>query len=103
MHRRVLDIIGEFKPVQGAIKEDVELGLHIKRAGFKLKIAKMDEFYSTLWSRDFLSLWHRIGRTLLPMSKPRLAPILLSLFFLAPPAVSEYLDKGFGRWHDHIS
>ena len=97
MHRRVLDIIGGFKSVQGAIKEDVELGLHIKRAGFKLKIAKMDKFYSALWSRDFLSLWHGIGRTFLPMSKPRLAAILLSLFFLAilpclifPYSVSTY-------------
>ncbi len=97
MHRRVLDIIGGFKSVQGAIKEDVELGLYIKRAGFKLKIAKMDKFYSALWSRDFLSLWHGIGRTFLPMSKPRLAAILLSLFFLAilpclifPYSVSTY-------------
>jgi chlorobactene glucosyltransferase len=97
MHRRVLDIIGGFKSVQGAIKEDVELGLYIKKAGFKLKIAKMDKFYSALWSRDFLSLWHGIGRTFLPMSKPRLAAILLSLFFLAilpclifPYSVSTY-------------
>jgi chlorobactene glucosyltransferase len=82
MHRRVLEIIGGFQSVQGAIKEDVELGLHIKRAGFKLKIAKMDKYYSALWSRDFLSLWHGIGRTFLPMSKLRVAASLLSLFFL---------------------
>ena len=83
MHRRVLEIIGGFQSVQGAIKEDVELGLQIKRAGFKLKIAKMDKFYSALLSRDFLSLWHGIGRTFLSMNRIRVAAILLSLFFLA--------------------
>ncbi len=61
----------------------------------------MDKFYSALWSRDFLSLWHGIGRTFLPMNKPRLAAILLSLFFLAilpclifPYSVSTYATAG---------
>ncbi len=57
----------------------------------------MDKYYSALWSRDFLSLWHGIGRTFLPMSKRRVAASLLSLFFLAilpclifPYSVSSY-------------
>ncbi|MGC1929181.1 MAG: glycosyltransferase [Candidatus Nitrosopolaris sp.] len=108
MHRRVLEIVGGFQSVQGAIKEDVELGLHIKRAGFKLKIARMDKFYSALWSRDFLSLWHGIGRTFLPMSKHRVETSILSLFFLAilpclifPYSLSSYTAAV--RQHNQIS
>jgi chlorobactene glucosyltransferase len=83
IRRRVLKHLGGFRTVRGAIKEDVELGLQIKKAGFKIKIAKLDKFYSALWSRDFLSLWHGIGRTFFPMSKFRVIANLLSLFFLA--------------------
>ncbi|HYA82382.1 MAG TPA: glycosyltransferase [Candidatus Bathyarchaeia archaeon] len=83
LHRKVLEKIGGFQSVQGAIKEDVELGIRIKRAGFKLKVANMDKFYSAAWCRDFSTLWHGVGRTFLPMSKIRMAAILVSLFFLA--------------------
>ena len=97
MDRKVLDRVGGFHSVRGAIKEDVELGQHIKRVGFKLKIARMNKFYSALWSRDFLSLLHGMGRTFLPMSKVRVFVNLLSLFFLAilpflivPYSISSY-------------
>lgn len=97
LHRKVLEKIGGFQSVRGAIKEDVELGIRIKGAGFKLKIANMDKFYSAAWCRDFLTLWHGVGRTFLPMSKFRVAAILVSLFFLAlfpclilPYSVSSY-------------
>jgi chlorobactene glucosyltransferase len=83
LHRKVLEKIGGFQSVRSAIKEDVELGIRIKRAGFKLKITNMDKFYSAAWCRDFLTLWHGVGRTFLPMSKIRMAAILVSLFFLA--------------------
>jgi len=98
MDRKVLDRVGGFHSVRGAIKEDVELGQHIKRVGFKLKIARMNKFYSALWSRDFLSLLHGMGRTFLPMSKVRVFVNLLSLFFLAilpflivPYSISSYM------------
>ena len=97
LHRKVLDKIGGFQSVRGAIKEDVELGIRIKRAGFKLKIANMDKFYSAAWCRDFSTLLYGLGRTFLPMNKIRVAVILVSLFFLAlcpclifPYSVSSY-------------
>jgi chlorobactene glucosyltransferase len=97
LRRKVLEKIGGFQSVRGAIKEDVELGIHIKRAEFKLKIANMDKFYSAAWCRDFLTLWHGVGRTFLPMSKIRVGAILVSLFFLSlfpclifPYSVSSY-------------
>jgi chlorobactene glucosyltransferase len=83
LHKVVLEKIGGFQSVQGAIKEDVELGIRVKRGGFKLKIANMDKFYSAAWCRDFLTLWHGVGRTFLPMNMIRVAAILVSLFFLA--------------------
>ena len=58
IRRKVLEFLGGFNCVQEEIKEDVELGRRIKRAGFKLRIVKMDKFYSALTSRDLLSLWH---------------------------------------------
>jgi len=71
----VLEFLGEFNCVQKEIKEDVELGQRIKRAGFKLKIVKMDKFYSAIWSRDLLSLWHGIRRTLWWQVYHRMLPL----------------------------
>jgi hypothetical protein len=48
-----------------------------------MKIVKMDKLYSALWSRDLLTLWHGIARTLSPMSKSRVIANVVSLFFLA--------------------
>jgi chlorobactene glucosyltransferase len=83
MRKKVLKMVDRFHSVRAAIKEDVELGLQIKRDGFNMKIVKMDKLYSALWSRDLLTLWHGIARTLSPMSKSRVIANLVSLFFLA--------------------
>ena len=83
MRKTVLKLVGGFHSVRAAIKEDVELGLQIKRDGFNMKIVKMDKFYSALWSRDLLTLWHGVARTFSPMSKTRVIANLVSLFFLA--------------------
>ncbi len=83
MRKKVLKLVDGFHSVRAAIKEDVELGLQIKKAGFNMKIVKMDKLYSALWSRDLLSLWHGIARTLSPMSKSRVIANVVSLFFLA--------------------
>jgi len=80
MHKKVLKLVDGFHSVRAAIKEDVELGLQIKRAGFNMKIVKMDKLYSALWSRDLLTLWHGIARTFSPMSKSRVIANLVSLF-----------------------
>ena len=82
IRRKVLEFFGGFNCVRGAIKEDVELGRHIKKGGFKLRIVKMDKSYSALWSRDFLSLWHGIRRTFFGMNKFRVFTNLISLFLL---------------------
>jgi chlorobactene glucosyltransferase len=82
IRRKVLEFLGGFNCVQEEIKEDVELGRLIKRAGFRLRIVKMDKFYSALWSRDLLSLWHGIRRTFFGMNKFRVFANLISLFLL---------------------
>lgn len=82
IRRKVLEFLGGFNCVRKEIKEDVELGRRIKKTGFKLRIVKMDKFYSALWSRDLLSLWHGIRRTFFGMNKFRVFANLFSLFLL---------------------
>jgi chlorobactene glucosyltransferase len=82
IRRNVLEFLGGFNCVRKEIKEDVELGRRIKKAGFKLRIVKMDKFYSALWSRDLLSLWHGIRRTFFGMNKFRVFAHVISFFLL---------------------
>jgi cellulose synthase/poly-beta-1,6-N-acetylglucosamine synthase-like glycosyltransferase len=82
IRRKVLEFLGDFNCVRNEIKEDVQLGRRIKKAGFKLRIVKMDKFYSALWSRDLLSLWHGIRRTFFGMNKFRVFANVISFFLL---------------------
>jgi cellulose synthase/poly-beta-1,6-N-acetylglucosamine synthase-like glycosyltransferase len=82
IRREVLEFLGGFSFVRKEIKEDVQLGRRIKKAGFKLRIVKMDKFYSALWSRDLLSLWHGIRRTFFGMNKFRVFANVISFFLL---------------------
>ena len=82
IRRKVLEFLGGFTSVRKEIKEDVELGRRIKRVGFKLRIVKMDKFYSALWSRDLLSLWHGIRRTFFGMNKFRVFANVITFFLL---------------------
>lgn len=60
--------IGTYKVVKVAIQEDFDLAIVIKRNGYKLRLVKIDSLVSVLWSRDSLTLWQGIGRTIVPVA-----------------------------------
>ena len=83
IYRSVLEKVEGFSGIRNAIHEDVALGMHIKRAGYNIKIVKLGVLVSALWSRDLPTLWHGIGRTLAPMSKFLMIINFLVIFFMA--------------------
>jgi chlorobactene glucosyltransferase len=83
IHKKVLEEIGTFRSVHSAIHEDAELGLLIKNAGYSIKIARIDDGVSALWSRDLQTLWYGIKRTFAPMNKWQVFASLITVFFMA--------------------
>jgi chlorobactene glucosyltransferase len=82
IHKKVLEEIGTFRSVKNAIHEDAELGLLIKNAGYSIKIARIDNGVSALWSRDLQTLWYGIKRTFAPMNKWQIFASLITVFFM---------------------
>jgi chlorobactene glucosyltransferase len=80
--RKVFEGIGTYQSVSKAIQEDKSLGIRIKKAGYNMKIVRIDKIMSALWSRDFHTLWHGIGRTLAPMNSLQIVVNLLIIFFM---------------------
>jgi chlorobactene glucosyltransferase len=83
MRRKVIEEVGTFRSVRNAIQEDRDLGMRIKQAGYNMKIVRIDNAISALWSRDLLTLWHGIGRTFAPMTKLQVFTSLITVFFMA--------------------
>lgn len=71
---------GTYKIVKDAIQEDYDLALVLKRNGFKIRLVKIDSLVTALWSRDHLTLWHGIGRTIVPIAIRDMKKILFGLF-----------------------
>jgi glycosyltransferase involved in cell wall biosynthesis len=67
IRRHVFEEIGTYHNVKHEIQEDKAIGIILKRNHYKMKIFKIDEIVSALWSRDLITLWHGIRRTLVPM------------------------------------
>ena len=83
IRRKVIEEVGTFRSVRNAVQEDRELGMRIKQAGYNMKIVRIDNAVSALWSRDLLTLWHGIGRTFAPMTKLQIFTSLITVFFMA--------------------
>jgi chlorobactene glucosyltransferase len=83
IHKKVLEEVGTFRSVQNAIHEDAELGLLLKNTGNTIKIARIDNGVSALWSRDLQTLWYGIKRTIVPMNKWQIFASLIIVFFMA--------------------
>ena len=60
----VFEKVGTYKVVKDAVQEDFDLALILKKNGFRLRLVKIDSLVSALWSRDALTLWQGIGRTI---------------------------------------
>jgi chlorobactene glucosyltransferase len=83
IRKKVIEEVGSFRSVRNAIQEDRELGMRIKKAGYDMRIVRIDNAVSALWSRDLLTLWHGIGRTFAPMTKRQIFVSLITVFFMA--------------------
>ncbi len=81
--RKVIEEVGSFRSVRNAVQEDRELGMRIKKGGYNMKIVRLDNTVSALWSRDPVTLWHGIGRTFAPMTKRQIFASLITVFFMA--------------------
>ena len=62
--RGIFEELGTFRAVCNEIQEDRTIGINIKKAGYKMKIVKIDELVSAQLSRDLTTLWHYIRRHL---------------------------------------
>ncbi|HET6799402.1 MAG TPA: glycosyltransferase [Nitrososphaeraceae archaeon] len=86
IHKTVLEEVGTFQSVSKAVQEDRALGVRIKEAGYSMKMVRMDDMVSALWSRDLNTLWHGIGRTLAPIvikNKFKVIKNLLIIIFMS--------------------
>jgi cellulose synthase/poly-beta-1,6-N-acetylglucosamine synthase-like glycosyltransferase len=82
IRRQVLEEIGTFRSVKNAIREDAELGLLLKSTGYSMKIVRIDNGISGLWSRDLQTLWNGIKRTFAPMKRWKIFTNLMTVFFM---------------------
>jgi chlorobactene glucosyltransferase len=83
IRKKVLEEIGTFQSVRNAIHEDAELGSRVKNAGYSIRIVRIDNGVSGLWSRDLQTLWYGIKRTFVPMNKWKVLASLITVFFMA--------------------
>ena len=83
IRRQVLEEIGTFRSVKNAIQEDAELGLLLKSTGYSMKMVRIDNGVSGLWSRDLQTLWYGIKRTFAPMKRWKIFTNLMTVFFIA--------------------
>ena len=83
IHKKVLEEIGTFRFVKNAVPEDAELGLLLKKTGYNVKIVRIDNGVSGLWSRDLRTLWEGIKRTFAPMKRWKIFTNLITVFFMA--------------------
>jgi chlorobactene glucosyltransferase len=82
IRKKVLKEVGTFRSVRGIIQEDAELGMRIKKAGFNIKIVRIDDMVSALWSRNLKTIWDGIARTFVSMNKWQIFASLLTVFFM---------------------
>jgi chlorobactene glucosyltransferase len=64
IRKAIFEEIGTFRAVRSEIQEDRALGILLKRSPYRMKMFKIDNLVSALWSRDVSTLWHGIHRTL---------------------------------------
>jgi chlorobactene glucosyltransferase len=85
IRRQVFEEIGTYRAVRQEIQEDRAIGAILKRNHYNIKMFKVDEIVSALLSRDLITLWHVIRRTIVPMaikSRWRLVQHMFILFFM---------------------
>jgi chlorobactene glucosyltransferase len=82
---------GTYKVVKDAIQEDFDLAMVLKRNGCRLRLVKTDSLVSALWSRDSITLWQGIGRTIVPVVVRSLKKVLFGLFSIVYMAALPFI------------
>ena len=82
IHRLIFEDVGTYSSVRNAIQEDAALGYLLKSKGYQVKMVKMDTLLSALWSRDLKTLWHGIGRTIVPMALENRMKVITNLIII---------------------
>ena len=90
----VFEKVGTYKVVKDAVQEDFDLALILKKNGFRLRLVKIDSLVSALWSRDALTLWQGIGRTIVPVAVRNIKKVLFGLFNIFYMAILPFLICG---------
>jgi chlorobactene glucosyltransferase len=72
--------VGTYNIVKDAIQEDFDLALVLKKKGYRLRLVKIDSLVSALWSRDAITLWQGVGRTIVPVAVRNIEKILFGFF-----------------------
>jgi hypothetical protein len=86
IRKNAFEHVKGFESVKQAMSEDVELGRKIKKSGYPIRLVKVDEMVTALWSRDSVTLWHGIKRSLAPMKTERaIYHFMILLFMMAFP------------------
>ncbi|RMF30140.1 MAG: glycosyltransferase [Candidatus Nitrosothermus koennekii] len=83
--RSVYEKVGTHKGVKDELVEDGALGSKVKNAGYKLMMARAEEYFNAVWARDFHTLWNALGRLVAPLyanAKFTAIGIFLATFFL---------------------
>ncbi len=95
IRRGVYKAVGTHSGVKNELVEDGALGSKVKKSGFRLKMFRGEHMISAVWARDFGSLWHGLGRLIIPLyaaNRFNAVGIFLVSFFLffAPFLVLPY-------------
>jgi cellulose synthase/poly-beta-1,6-N-acetylglucosamine synthase-like glycosyltransferase len=69
--RDVFMEVGTYESVRREINEDKLIGALLKKGGYKVKMFKIDRQVSALWSRNLLTLWQGLKRTIAPVAIER--------------------------------
>jgi glycosyltransferase involved in cell wall biosynthesis len=83
--RNVYEAIGTHKGVKDELVEDGALGAKVKALGYRLLMARAEEYFNAIWARDLHTLWNALGRLVAPLhanAKFTAINIFFATFFL---------------------
>lgn len=77
--RNIFINIGTFERVHDEIQEDKAMGIIVKKSGYNLKLVKLKDMVYTTWADDMITLWHGIGRTMVPLVMKNKLKVVINL------------------------
>lgn len=65
--RATYDSVGTHSGVRQEIIEDGALGRKVKESGYNVRMVLGDDLVEAVWARGLLTLWHALGRLMVPL------------------------------------